>query len=304
MHRTCRLGPAQREGRRLIAGLKSGPHRFDPESGAVRGDWRGRVDLPDEPPQRCRHRSHRADLVRHDGQLEARPTRAVSIRCDGGAVRRHRRPARVAITNGPALNADAASLYHIDTSARRSSTRIHVHDDGIAGTGRSPSDVKPRKAPMGYPDGATCRCRRRRVDWASMAAGACGATIRARQHADSDGRLPGRQRHQDALGGPDVKQLMPRPHAGSLAAATGGCSPMLATSSPSPLRSRALPLTACATHRVATRPKKNRQGKTDTGQESRPRKGSSECEGQERAISRLIAARRGRRHDRRLHVRL
>ena len=132
----------------FIAGLKSGLHHFDPESGAFRLLTDPEPDLP------CNRLNDAT--VAPDGHLwfgtmddaEAAVTGRI-YRLDADGVCRAR-TAPVAITNGPAFSPDGGTLYHTDTLGGV----IHaatVRDGEVVGS-RMFARIDPAD---GYPDGPT-----------------------------------------------------------------------------------------------------------------------------------------------------
>jgi len=131
----------------LIVGLRDGLYCFDPETGTV-------TLLHRPEPDRLQNRLNDAatdstgrlwfgsmdnDEAERSGHL---------FRCAGGTCVNAGLPP-VAITNGPALNAEAALLYHTDTLGR-TIHRLPVHDDGSLGTAERFVEIEDG---AGYPDG-------------------------------------------------------------------------------------------------------------------------------------------------------
>ncbi len=135
------------EGGGMIVGLKTGIHRFDPATGAV-------SLLHDPEPDRPGNRLNDAATDRHGrlwfGSMDD-GEKAVTghlFRCAGGLCA-DTGVAAVAITNGPALNAEGTILYHTDTLGR-TIYRIPVHDDGSLGKAEPFVWIEDGG---GYPDG-------------------------------------------------------------------------------------------------------------------------------------------------------
>jgi xylono-1,5-lactonase len=132
----------------MVAGVKTGLHRFDPASGRF-------ALLHDPEPELPGNRLNDAatDTL---GRLwfgsmddaEAADTGRL-YRCDGGACRDSGLPP-VSITNGPAIAADARTLYHTETLGKRI-WRVPVDEDGSLGTPVLHITIEDR---AGYPDGS------------------------------------------------------------------------------------------------------------------------------------------------------
>ncbi len=135
------------EGGEFIVGLKTGLHRFDPASGAVSLIHRPEPDRPwNRLNDACTDSKGRLWFGSMDDG-EEKPTGHL-FRCAGGLCADTGVPP-VAITNGPALNADGTLLYHTDTVGR-TIFRIPVHDDGSLG---KPEPFVWIEDGGGYPDG-------------------------------------------------------------------------------------------------------------------------------------------------------
>jgi sugar lactone lactonase YvrE len=135
------------EGGGMVVGLRDGLYRFDPATGAT-----ALIHKPE--PERPWNRLNDATTDAR-GRLwfgsmddgEAKET-GYLFRCVGGLCADSGVPP-VAITNGPALNADATILYHTDTLGRII-YKIAVHDDGSLG---KPEPFVWIEQGGGYPDG-------------------------------------------------------------------------------------------------------------------------------------------------------
>lgn len=115
----------------MIAGLKTGLHRFDPESGgfALLHD-----PEPDAPGNRLNDAATDARGRLWFGSMddgEGRKTGRLYV-CLNGVCRDTGLPP-VAITNGPAVSADARMLYHTDTLGK-TIWRVPIRDDASLGT--------------------------------------------------------------------------------------------------------------------------------------------------------------------------
>lgn len=132
----------------MIAGVKTGLHRFDPASGAF-------TPLLDPEPGYPENRLNDAATDRKgriwfgtmddaEGALTGR-----LYRLDLGACYDSGLPA-VSITNGPAITADATTLYHTDTLGKRI-WRVDVNDEGSLGTPSLHIEIEDG---AGWPDGS------------------------------------------------------------------------------------------------------------------------------------------------------
>jgi len=132
----------------MIAGLKTGLHRFSPRSGAF-------VPLLDPEPHRPGNRLNDASTDRHgrlwfgtmdDGESERTGAlyRYADGRCTDCAI------PLVTVTNGPAITHDARVLFHTDTLGRMI-WRVGINDDGSLG---APAPHIVIEEGAGYPDGS------------------------------------------------------------------------------------------------------------------------------------------------------
>ena len=137
------------EGGGFVAGLQSGLHRFDPESGQF--DLAAEVE-PERPGNRLND-----GVVDPSGRLwfgtmddgEKAPTGSFYSYRRGEL--RHSGLRDIAITNGPALSPDGRILYWVDTVGQT----IHACDvasDGTLGESRLFATLGPKE---GFPDGPT-----------------------------------------------------------------------------------------------------------------------------------------------------
>ncbi len=181
------------EGGGLVTGVKTGLHRLDPETGCVLAAPQPRAATPGQSAQRRHHRRPRPAVVRLDGRRRSADDR-LSLPLRRRALCATPACHPVAITNGPALNADAhGTLPHRHA---RPGDLPRCRSTTTARSARRRRSCRSRTAaaiPTGRWSMPTAACGP-----ASTPAGACGATIHARQ-ADQDHPPADRQRHQDVL---------------------------------------------------------------------------------------------------------
>lgn len=132
----------------MVAGLRTGLHRFDPASGRF-------VLLHNPEPGSPGNRLNDA-ATDSEGRLwfgsmdDGEADRSGRLyRCDGGACRDTGLPP-VAITNGPAVSTDARTLYHTDTLGK-TIWRVAVGASGELGTPERHIVIEDE---AGYPDGS------------------------------------------------------------------------------------------------------------------------------------------------------
>ncbi|EQB07987.1 SMP-30/gluconolactonase/LRE family protein [Novosphingobium lindaniclasticum] len=132
----------------MIAGVKTGLHRFSPETGAF-------TPLHDPEPTRPGNRLNDAATdpsgriwlgSMHDEETEAS---GALYRLDRGHCVHAGLP-EVVITNGPAISADGRTLWHTDTLGK-TIWRVSVDEDGTLG---KPEAFVTIEDGAGYPDGA------------------------------------------------------------------------------------------------------------------------------------------------------
>lgn len=181
----------------MIAGVKTGLHRFDPATGTftlfhdpephhpdnrlndATTDSRGRIwfGTMDDNESSATGRLHRlADGTTQDSGLPP-----------------------VAITNGPAVSADATTLYHTDTLGKRI-WRVPINDDGTLGTPVVHIEIEDG---AGHPDG--CVIDSENCLWTGLWGG-----WRVRRYdpagiAISEVRFPVSNITKIAFGGPDLR---------------------------------------------------------------------------------------------------
>ncbi|HEY6816263.1 MAG TPA: SMP-30/gluconolactonase/LRE family protein [Croceibacterium sp.] len=135
------------EGGGMIAGIRTGLHRFDPANGVF-------ALLYDPEPQHPGNRLNDATTDVHGrlwfGSMDDGESQLTGYlyRCAGGQCTDSGLPP-VAITNGPAFSADGTVLYHTDTLGRVI-YRAPVNDDGSLG---APVPFVTIEDGAGYPDG-------------------------------------------------------------------------------------------------------------------------------------------------------
>ena len=185
------------EGGALVAGLRTGLARFDPDSGA----FTHLADVePDLPGNRLNDATVGPDGAIWFGTMDDGETDASGrvYRFDGTAVQLLPIASAV-VTNGPALSPDGGTLYHVD-SGNRTIHAIALSADGTLGAARVFARVDEAD---GYPDGPS-------VDaagnlWVGLWQGG-----RARLYSPDGAilrevRLPVANVTKVALGGPDLR---------------------------------------------------------------------------------------------------
>ncbi|WP_260927724.1 SMP-30/gluconolactonase/LRE family protein [Novosphingobium sp. 9] len=144
--------PSTGEG--LIAGLKSGPHRFRPEARSFEPIGKIDVDLPDNRLNDAATDPEGRLWFGTMDNLEGGETGRVYV-LDKGEVRESG-ITPVAITNGPAISPCGTWLYHVDTLGKQV-IRHTVNETGNIGEGTVFLDFNGQdRADWGWPDGATC----------------------------------------------------------------------------------------------------------------------------------------------------
>ena len=132
----------------FLAGLQTGLHRFDPESGAF--TLLTAVE-PDRPGNRLNDATVAADGAVWFGSMDDGETDVTGQvhRFHAGTLTTSTIPP-VVITNGPAVSPDGGTLYHVDTLGHM----IHAVPVDGATTG-TPRLFATIDAADGYPDGVT-----------------------------------------------------------------------------------------------------------------------------------------------------
>ena len=191
------LLPARSGG--FVAGLQSGLHRFDPESGAFE-------PLAEVEPDRPGNRLNDA-VVDPSGRLwfgsmdvGEREKSGAFYRFEGGKVR----PTGIAgicITNGPAVSPDGRILYWVDTLGGTISTS-DISDDGSLGEARPFVRIDPKD---GYPDGPTVDAEG--CVWIGLYAGWEARRYSAAGEFLSSIRFPVANITKLAFGGDDLKTV-------------------------------------------------------------------------------------------------
>jgi sugar lactone lactonase YvrE len=132
----------------MIAGVKTGLHRFDPASGRF-----ALLHVPEAELPGNRLNDAATDPVGRlwFGSMDDGETGATGrlYRCDSGACRDSGLPP-VVITNGPAISPDGQMLYHTDTLGK-TIWRVPLGADGALGT---PVRHIRIEDDAGYPDGS------------------------------------------------------------------------------------------------------------------------------------------------------
>ena len=186
------------EGKLLLCGLKDGLYTFDPEADA----FTKLCDVPGEPAgnrlnDACTDPWGRVWFGSMDDS-EAEPKGRFYL-FDRGTIR-PAGPSLIAITNGPAVNADGSRIYFTDTLGKR----IFVGDLSEAGV----SDIRlfadtGALFPDAFPDGPV-------VDasdhvWSGLYLGGCVARFTPEGKLDCTVAIPARDITKMAFGGRDLR---------------------------------------------------------------------------------------------------
>ena len=185
------------EGGGLVTGVRTGLHRLDPETGVF-------SLLHNPEPQFPGNRLNDATTDVHGrlwfGSMDDGESQKTGYlyRCVNGLCADSGLPP-VAITNGPALNADGTVLYHTDTLGR-TIYRVPVNDDGSLGP---PVPFVTIEDGGGYPDGPV-------VDvegclWTGLYAGWSVRRYDPQGKLIRTVRLPTANVTKMCFGGPDLK---------------------------------------------------------------------------------------------------
>ncbi|MHA6722737.1 SMP-30/gluconolactonase/LRE family protein [Sphingomonas sp. RS2018] len=185
------------EGGGLIAGLKTGLARFDPETGQFAPLA---VVEPDLPGNRLNDATVAPDGTIWFGSMDDGESAATGhvYHWDGSSVTRTD-IAAVPITNGPGMAPDGRTLYHVDTLGGVIHA-IPVDVDGSVGVARPFVTIDPTD---GNPDGVS-------VDsagnvWVGLWGGSCARLYAPDATLLTEVRLPAANITKVALGGPDLK---------------------------------------------------------------------------------------------------
>ncbi|WP_395398029.1 SMP-30/gluconolactonase/LRE family protein [Novosphingobium sp. BL-8A] len=210
----------------LIAGLKSGPHRFLPETGTFELIAHIQADLPDNRLNDAAIDAEGRIWFGTMDNLEESETGRVFV-LDNGTVREAGLDP-VTITNGPAISPCGSIVYHVDTLARKV-IRHQVAQDGTPDAGTLFLDFNSGdRADWGYPDGAICDAEG--GVWLGFYAGSAARRFAPDGSLTDEVRFPVSNVTKIALGGADgrtayatsarqglsEKQLASQPLAGDL----------------------------------------------------------------------------------------
>ncbi len=179
----------------LIAGLQSGPHRFDPESGAFTRVAEVDAHLPDNRLNDAAVDSAGRIFFGTMDNVETEPNGKVFV-LDAGDVRTTAIDP-VVITNGPAIAPDGDRLYHVDTLAK-TVTAHAIAADGTAGPGTLFLQFGDEH---GHPDGASCDAEG--GIWIGFFGGWCARRFAPDGTQTDEVRFPVSNVTKVALGGPD-----------------------------------------------------------------------------------------------------
>lgn len=179
----------------LIAGLKSGPHRFLPETGAFERIALIQADLPD----------NRLNDAAIDGRgriwfgtmdnLEESETGLVFVLDKGTVTQTALAP--VTITNGPAISPCGTRIYHVDRIGRKV-IRHTIASDGMPDDGEVFLEFTGE---AGHPDGATCDAEG--GVWLGFFGGGAARRFAPDGAMTHEVRFPVSNVTKIALGGPD-----------------------------------------------------------------------------------------------------
>jgi D-xylonolactonase len=131
----------------MIAGVKTGLHRFDPATGTFTMFHDPEPHHPDNRLNDATTDSRGRIWFGTMDDNEAGETGRLHRLADGTTQDSGLPP--VAITNGPAVSADATTLYHTDTLGKRI-WRVPINDDGTLGTPALHIEIEDG---AGHPDG-------------------------------------------------------------------------------------------------------------------------------------------------------
>lgn len=134
----------------LVAGLKTGPHRFDAETGTFEAIALVDTDLPDNRLNDAATDPQGRIFFGTMDNAETDENGRVYV-LDKGTVS-ETGIAPITITNGPAISPCGTLLYHVDTLARKV-LRYTVETDGTLDKGVT---FLAFTGDEGHPDGATC----------------------------------------------------------------------------------------------------------------------------------------------------
>ena len=181
----------------LLAGLKTGLHRFDPATGAF--DLITDVE-PDLPGNRLNDATVGADGIVWFGSMDdaAEQDTGRFYRWDGERVTATGL-APVCITNGPDVSPEGGTLYHVDTLGGF----IHaatIEADGSIGATRPFATIDPAD---GTPDGVTCDSAGN--VWVGLWGGWCARLYAPDGSVLTEVKLPAANVTKVALGGPDLR---------------------------------------------------------------------------------------------------
>lgn len=179
----------------LIAGLRSGPHRFSPQTGA----FEPIVEVDAEHPANrlndaAVHPSGRVYFGTMDND-EAQASGRVFMLDRGAATPTPITPA--VVTNGPAISPDGRTLYHVDTLARR----LVAHPVGEDGTLGDGATFVAFTGDEGWPDGAICDAEG--GVWIGFFGGWAARRYDASGALTDEVRFPVANVTKVAIGGPD-----------------------------------------------------------------------------------------------------
>ncbi|MBB4152394.1 sugar lactone lactonase YvrE [Sphingomonas jinjuensis] len=181
----------------LLAGLKTGLHRFDPADGS----FTHLSDVEsDAPGNRLNDATIGPDGIVWFGSMDDSHEQQSGrvYRWDGERVAATGIDP-VCITNGPAVSPDGRILYHVDTVAGIIHA-VTIEADGSTGAMRDFATIDPAD---GNPDGVTCDSQGN--VWVGIWGGWCARLYAPDGSILTEVKLPAANVTKVALGGPDLK---------------------------------------------------------------------------------------------------
>lgn len=178
-----------------IAGLKSGPHRFDPADGSFTAV--AEVDA-EHPHNRLNDAATDPSGRIWFGTMDnLEQTETGSVYCLDGDTVAHSGVPPIVITNGPAVSPDGGTLYLVDTLGLKIDAHP-INPDGSVGAGRRFATFD---GSGGHPDGATCDAEGN--VWVGFYGGWAARRFSPAGELTAEVRFPVSNVTKLAIGGPD-----------------------------------------------------------------------------------------------------